>query len=635
MNSSHLAYDRGFLRGLEPDPIFTVSDWADRYRVLSGHASAEPGPWRTSRTPYLKEIMDALSVTSPIEEVVFMKGAQVGGTEAGNNWIGYVIDYAPGPFLAVQPTVELAKRNSKQRIDPLIENCSALLLKVKAKRSRESGNTILQKDFPGGTLVMTGANSAVGLRSLPARFELLDEIDAYPGDVDGEGDPILLAEARTRTFARRRKIFKISTPTIAGRSRIESAYEDSDKRKFLIPCPHCEHFQELRWSQLRWPEGAVHLAKYICENCEQAIDEHLKTKFLAAGKWVAEKPGARLGKVAGFHLNSLYSPLGWYSWAEAARDFEKAKGTPELLRGFVNTVLGETWKDRGDAPDWKRIYERRDDYEFNQVPRGGIFLVAGVDVQKDRLEMEIVAYGRDKRSWSIDYRVFLGDTSNELVWSKLEEVVSETWPLWNKILAPLKMVAVDSGFNTQMVYSWVRKFPFTRVVAVKGSQSLPVMIGKPSAVDVTTRGRTIRRGLKIWPIGVDLIKNELYGFLRQDKPIGAEVDPTGFCHFPQYGEDYFKQLTAEELVVTIVKGFKRYDWQKTRERNEALDCRVYARAAAAICGIDRYKESDWLRIEGELSMLKPIVRSDAPIVEKSAPKPVAASKRRSSFWDKN
>src|SRR5580700_9763032 len=230
-------YSRAAAEGALPDPLLTVSEWADSYRTLSQRASAEPGPWRTDRTPYLREIMDCLSPSSVVETVVLMKGAQIGGTECGNNWIGYVVHQAPGPMLSVQPTVEMAKRNSKQRIDPLIEESAVLRELVSDPRSRDSGNTMLAKEFPGGILVMTGANSAVGLRSMAARYLFLDEVDAYPGDVDGEGDPVQLATARARTFSRR-KILLTSTPTIADRSKIEAVMLESDQRRFFIPCTH-------------------------------------------------------------------------------------------------------------------------------------------------------------------------------------------------------------------------------------------------------------------------------------------------------------------------------------------------------------------------------------------------------------
>lgn len=278
--------ERAWREGLTPDPLLTVSEWSDRHRMLSSKASAEPGRWRTSRTPYLKAIMDCLSPTSPVERVVFMKAAQLGATEMGSNWIGYVIHHAPGPMMAVWPTVEMAKRNSKQRIDPLIEESSALAELIAPARSRDSGNTILAKEFRGGVLVMTGANSAVGLRSMPVRYLFLDEVDGYPLDVEGEGDAISLAEARTRTFARR-KIFIVSTPTISGASAIEREYEASDQRRYFVPCPHCSHRQWLRFEQLRWDKGQPETAAYICESCDTAIAEHHKTWMLEHGEWRA------------------------------------------------------------------------------------------------------------------------------------------------------------------------------------------------------------------------------------------------------------------------------------------------------------------------------------------------------------
>jgi len=324
-------------------------------------------------------------------------------------------------MLSVSPTVEMAKRNSKQRIDPLIEESSVLRELVSDPRSRDSGNTMLAKEFPGGILVMTGANSAVGLRSMAARYLFLDEVDAYPGDVDGEGDPVNLALARTRTFARR-KIFMISTPKITGRSRIEASFEDSDQRHYWAPCPQCKEYQVLKFSQVRWPKGTPELAVYICAHCQGEIENHEKHWMLAEGEWRAAAPSA--GKAAGFHLSSLYSPVGWFSWAEAAAMFEEAQKKPELLQVFINTVLGETWALQGDAPEWQRLYDRREDYRIGTVPKGVLFLTAGVDVQKDRIEVEVVGWGRGKESWSVDYQVLEGQTAEAAVWMKLLGVLN-------------------------------------------------------------------------------------------------------------------------------------------------------------------------------------------------------------------
>jgi phage terminase large subunit GpA-like protein len=593
-------YHAAAAAGARPDPLLLVSEWADQYRRLSPLASAEPGPWRTERTPHLREIMDCLSPSSPIERVVFMAGAQVGKTECGNNWIGYIVHHAPGPMMAVQPTVEMARRNSKQRIDPLIEESEVLRKLVSTPRSRDSGNTVLAKEFPGGVLVMTGANSAVGLRSMAARYLFLDEIDAYPGDIDGEGEPVSLAVARTRTFARR-KIFMVSTPKITGRSRIESAFEESDQRWFWVPCPTCEQFQVLRFPQVRWPKGKPEEAVYVCEHCNEEIQNHKKHWMLARGEWRAAAAGD--GKTAGFHLSSLYSPVGWFSWADAAAMFEKAQKDPARLQVFVNTVLGETWAQQGEAPDWQRLYDRREDYQIGVVPARGLFLTCGVDVQRDRLEAEIVAWGRGKESWSIDYRVLEGDTSHAEVWTKLTALLGERFRMHSGVEVPIFQMAVDSGYATQEVYTWARAQAPGRVMVVKGVDQAAVPVGQATFVDVTYGGKRVTRGIKIWPVSSGILKSELYGWLRLERPTeesGAPFPP-GYCHHPKYQEEYFKQLTAEQLVTRIVKGYRRTEWQKTRDRNDSLDCRVYARAAAAAIGLDRFKDTQWQTLEMQVT----------------------------------
>jgi hypothetical protein len=297
--------------------------------------------------------------------------------------------------MAVAPTVELAKRNSKQRIDPLIEESEVLRERVKERRSRDSGNTVLSKEFPGGVLILTGANSAVGLRSMPARYLFLDEVDGYPGDVEGEGDPILLAERRSATF-QRRKILLVSTPKTKSLSRIQREFEASDQRRYFVPCPHCRERQTLELENLRWPEGRPREAEYACAHCGALIGERHKTWMLEHGEWRPTVPGD--GRTAGFHLSSLYSPVGWFSWADAAEIYEQAQKTPDLMKGFVNTVLGLPFEEEAEAPEWQRLYERRESYRIGVVPERGLFLTAGVDVQKDRIEIEVVVWGRGKET---------------------------------------------------------------------------------------------------------------------------------------------------------------------------------------------------------------------------------------------
>ena len=506
--------ERAWRDGLTPDPLLTVSEWSDRHRMLSSKASAEPGRWRTSRTPYLKDIMDCLSPTSPVERVVFMKAAQLGATEMGSNWIGYVIHHAPGPMMAVWPTVEMAKRNSKQRIDPLIEESAALAELIAPARSRDSGNTILAKEFRGGVLVMTGANSAVGLRSMPVRYLFLDEVDGYPLDVEGEGDAISLAEARTRTFARR-KIFIVSTPTISGASAIEREYEASDQRRYFVPCPHCKHPQWLRFEQLRWDKGQPSTAAYVCESCDTAIAEHHKTWMLERGEWRAMGEG----KTAGFHLSSLYSPVGWRAWRDIAAAWEaavnKESGSAAAIKTFKNTELGETWVEEGEAPDWQRLVERREDYRIGSVPSGGLLLVAGADVQKDRIEVSVWAFGRGKESWLIEHRVLMGDTARDAVWKALAAMLAEHWTHACGAPMPLTRLALDTGFATQEAYAFVRACHDLRVMAVKGVARGAALIGTPTAVDMTRGGKKLRRGIKVYSVAGGIAKLELYNNLRK------------------------------------------------------------------------------------------------------------------------
>lgn len=582
--------------GLKPDSILSVSEWADANRILSQTASSEPGKFRTSRTPYLKDIMNALSPSSPYEKVVFMKGAQIGGTEAGNNWVGYIIDQAPGPMLVVQPTVEMGKRWSKGRLAPLIQDTVCLREKIKDARSRDSGNTVQSKEFQGGQIVITGANSAVGLRSMPVRYLFLDEVDAYPPDADSEGDPLTLAIQRTSTFARR-KILIVSTPTVKGLSRIEKEFENTDQRYFFVPCPFCGHFQILIWENIYYGSNTDEVT-YVCENCKGGIRDHHKTEMLSRGEWRATNKEKTSDKVIGFHLNSLYSPVGWLSWEACVQNYEMAKDNEQLLKAWTNTTLGLTWEEKGDSPDWGVLFDRREHYRLGVVPRGAYVLTAGVDVQNDRLEMEIVGWGRNLESWSIDYRIIYGSPTSSETWQKLSRVLEETFESEDNIDRKINMLAVDTGFATQEVYNWVRGRSFNNVMAIKGTDNSLVPLNSPTKVDINYKGKKISGGVRLWKLGVSILKGELYGWLKQTKQEDGSV-PHGYCHFPEHATEYFKQLTAEQLVTKIVKGYPKREWQKTRDRNEALDCRVYARAAAIALGLDRWGDKKWDMLESQ------------------------------------
>ena len=601
-----------FADGLQPDPIMTVCEWAEGYRILPQAASAEPGPFRVDRTPYVREPIDCLSVQSPVREVSLMWAAQVAKTEGGNNWVGSIIHLTPGPTLAIQPTVDMAKRYSKQRIATMIDETPELQEKVGPTKSRDSSNTQLQKDFEGGTLVMTGANSATGLRSMPVKNLFGDEIDAWPGDVDGEGDPMDLAERRTSTYEHTRKILWTSTPTIAGASKIEAKYFDANATQevYLVPCPHCQHEQRLIWEGIKYEKDNGRLVgevKYKCKECEELIDEYHKEYMLANGRWKAMNEHAD-GSHRSFHLSSLYSPLGWFSWKRAAELWLKAQGNTEKLRTFVNTVLGEVFKEKGETPDWEKLYRRRSDYKPNTIPHDDcMVLTAGVDVQGNRLEVEIVGWGPNMRSWSIDYRVIPGDIQKTEVWDKLEEILGETWTHPQGMPMKIRRMCVDAGYQTQRVYSWVRTQPKNRVMAIQGgADTMRMVVGHPTVVDVNWEGKKHARGAMVWPVGVSMLKHELYGFLSRDLEVaedGSLKYPRGWADWPGYDQEYFKQLCSEELRRKETRGFHKYEWHKIRERNEPLDCRNYARAGADVEGVARWNEAQWTLLRTSLGVV--------------------------------
>lgn len=446
-----------------------------------------------------------------------------------------MIHHAPGPMMAVWPTVDMAKRNSKQRIDPLIEESAALSELISPARSRDSGNTILAKEFRGSVLVMTGANSAVGLRSMPVRYLFLDEVDGYPLDVEGEGDAISLAEARTRTFARR-KIFIVSTPTISGASAIEREYEASDQRRYFVP----------------WRDIAA-------------------------------------------------------AWESSVN---KESGSAAAIKTFKNTELGETWVEEGEAPDWQRLVERREDYRVGTVPPGGLLLVGAADVQKDRIEASIWAFGRGKESWLVEHRVLMGDTARDAVWKRLAELLAENWTHASGAAMPLARFALDTGFATQEAYAFVRACRDPRVMAVKGVPRGAALIGTPTAIDVSQGGKKLRRGIKVFTVAVGIAKLEFYNNLRKGADVSEDgvttVFPAGFVHLPKIDAEFIQQLCAEQLITRRDRnGFPVREWQKMRERNEALDCYVYARAAASAAGLDRFEERHWRELERQLGMERP------------------------------
>lgn len=576
-----------FTLALVPPERLTVSEWSDRYRILPPEGSSEPGRWRTSRFPFLRRIMDLLSPQSSTRYVTVMKGAQLGFTECGINFVMYAIHHAPAPTMFVQKTIDSVQRLSKQRLDNSIRLCAPVRELVGDPKSRDSHNTILLKNFPGGILILGGANSGASLRSLPIQNLVLDEEDSYERDIgagkgiEGEGSPSEVAIRRTANFPRK-KIFRLSTPLIKEVSVIEPNFDSGSREHYYVPCPVCRKLQVMFWPNFKWENDDPKTIKYQCIYCKQMIKEHHKTWMLRecedyadpeapGARWIAEDPDAEHKT---FHISSLYSPLGFFSWVEAAEMFIKATRTfdKELLKVFINTVLGETWTEAGKSIEAHWVSSRKEMYAA-AVPEGVLMITAGADVQEDRIEVETVGFGLNEETWSIDYATLMGDTETSFVWEQLNQYLQRTWMHISGREIPIAIAAVDSGHRAQVVYKFCRALEFRRVFPIKGTDGF----GKGYVKRPMKRNE---HGVWLFTVFVDEIKSKIYSQLQ------LEHEGPGFCHFPDrpiYGENYFKQLTSERLITARKGGRTVLRWDLPRgRRNEALDCRCYATAARFI-----------------------------------------------------
>lgn len=561
-----------FATVFRPRPHLSLSEWADRHRVLSKETSAEPGPWRTDRVPYLRQIMNAVS-DPEVQELVVMKAARVGYTEGivGNS-IGYYVDQDPSPILVVQPTEGDAQDWSKKQLMPMLRDTPRLAGKVAESRARDSGNTILDKAFAGGSLAIRGAHSPKGLRRLTARVVLFDEIDGYEESAGSEGDPVKLGEKRADTFPNR-KLIKGSTPLIKGRSRIEADFERSDQRRYHVPCPHCGHEQVLRWGGkdtpfgIKWEDGNPETAGYQCEECAAIIEERDKPDMIRRGRWVATNPDS---KVPGWHLPALISLFDGARWERLVAEFLDAKSDPERLQVFVNTVLGETWEENEQRFDPDDLAARREAYAAG-VPDGVGVLTAGVDVQSDRLEIAVKGWGADEESWLILHERLHGDPEKDDVWERLEAIRSRAYRHGNGRELRIRTTMIDSGFCTDRVYAYVRPRQLAGVFASKGLDSRASELLKRAS-------RANRYRVKLWSLATPRFKDIIFRRLRTQRP------GPGFMHFCQQtstGADaeYFAQFASERSV--LVKSGRRYvrAYKQVRDRNEALDLEVLNLAA--------------------------------------------------------
>lgn len=565
----------GLINGLTPPKDQTISQWAEENRILAGEASASKGRWTNERTPYLVEIMDMLSPQSPCSDVAVCKGSQTGGTECMINTLLYYMKQSPCPIGLYQTTDDAAADFERQRLAPTF---------AAMKMDKYfTGDTAGCKEYPGGIFFLGSGGSASQLRSKPLQVVLCDEISGWPLDCNGEGDPCDLVKRRTTNFPRRKRFWN-STPTIKGKCRITKKFELGDQRYYNVPCPHCGELHVWEFKNMVWDKDANgnHLpftVRMKCPHCGKEYQEWRKTELLAQGQWVPTNPN---GAYPSYHLSAFYSPLGWYSWVEAVEEFLEAKGDPQKLKVWTNNVEGRAWDEENQVRhDFSELFLRRENYGC-EVPDGAVLLTAGTDTQDDRLEVEIVGWGRGLESWSVGYWIIPGDPDREEVWNTLDDILINT----NYTKAdgtPLYVAAglVDSGgHKTSAVYKYCSKREWRRIYASIGARgpNRPV-ISRPGSTK-----KSSAENAKLITVGTDTIKDWFFNVLTYDKP------GPGYCHFPVqdiYDQEHFRQLAESEVKKShMSRGFLVHGYEKIYDRNEPLDCRVLARAAINLVGVD-------------------------------------------------
>lgn len=570
---------------LKPPPDMTLSQWADAKRVLSKKTSAEPGRWKTSKAPYQREIMDAISDVA-VQKVVVMSAAQIGKTDGFIlNPIGYYMDYDPSPIMVMQPNLQMGESFSKDRLSPMIQDTPALREKVSDK-TRNSGNTILHKEFPGGHITIVGANSPSGLRSRPIRILLADEIDGYPATAGKDGDPLLLASKRLTTFWNKKEVF-ISTPTVKGASRIEIEYENSTQEVWHVPCPACGEYQPLEWAQVHFDKNNLDEINYVCSKCGTVSSEVEWKEFFVKGKFVPRFPERN---ARGFYLNSLASLF--VDWREIVEKFlvaneEKKKGNIEMLKAWTNTEMAQTWEEEGYEIADDELFMRREKYNC-EVPNGVLVLTAGIDTQDDRFEIEVVGWGIEHESWGIKYQIIYGDLKQQDVWDRLDDFLNQTFTRADGTKMKIFRACMDAGGH---FFNEVCKF-----CKVRFSRGIFPIRGRAGAdVPYIPRGsKNNRANTPLFTLGVDTGKGLIY------QRLAIENEGANYCHFPSnkdrgYTEEYFKGLTSERRVLTYKKGISQFVWkpkQNWTKRNEPLDCRNYAQAALEISGVVLKKKDE-------------------------------------------
>ena len=565
-------------RAVRPRGRLTVSQWADNHRVLSSKGSGEVGRWRTSRNPMLREIQDALSLHSPVREVWIMKSSQVGVTEMSVNWLGYTMEYAPGPAMVLMPTLEARDTWKVQKLNPLLTDTPCIRDMLGGLRSRDAAFSKELIDFPGGILFLAGGNSPNSYAQKSVRCLMMDDLDRFPAQIGDEGDPVELARSRVKAFVRHKLLFA-STPTIKGASLIERGYEQGDMRRYHVTCPHCGERQVLKWSNLRGNTTGSE-AFYACEHNGCVIEEHHKPAMLEGGVWIPEHPDRR---VRGYHISALYAPIGLGpSWLDLVLHFRRIHKDPVQLKSFINQNLGEAWEDQTDRLKPHDIARRMGDYARGDIPPGCLALTAGIDTQDKWLAVTLLGWGapaapgEPMRHWIVDWAEIQGDTTAAAVWDELH-----AWlhlPRTNSFGREMKIRAgaIDSrGHRSQQVKEFVMRADHRLpVYAVQGSTT---RIGRAiaqsgSSPDKTRTGKTIRHGYMLWNVGTEHCKDFIFAHLGAD---GDRAEAERVFRFPQGLEpEYFDGLLSEVYDPERKRYIPRLG--QKHKRNEPLDTAVYA-----------------------------------------------------------
>jgi phage terminase large subunit GpA-like protein len=583
-----------------PTPTLSGSGWAETFYRIE-----RVGRWRWESAPYMRGIQD--SICNPnVPQVVLQKGNQIAGTMGGLvAGLGFAVHQRPTRVLVYFPTEDDAKKFSKDKLSSAFRETPVLRGAFGNSRNDDS---LFEKRYAGGVIYIQSGRTPRTYRQTDAEWVFLDDLDAFELEVGPEGDPWSLAEGRTRSYRRGKRV-GISTPTIKGLSRIESLYLACDRRRYHVACPHCRERQVLRWGDADAPYGfkwdwneangekvpVFESVAYLCEACGALIDEKHKASMVRRAAeyddrgWVAEFPErSRAGH--SYHLPQFVSLFPGAGWQKILREWWGALPYPEQLKTVVQTVFAETWEERGAAPEWRRIYDRREEYPLATCPLGVEFITAGVDVQDNRLEAFVWGWGYDKESWFAEHAVFSGDPFDKKTWKPLTELLGKTWQAEAGGELPVAMLALDTGFAQEPAVGWALDVADPRVMLVKGDpwKNWSVVVGSPSRTSVTYRGK--KTGLQLWPVGGALIKQETYGFLGLELPLDGEPYPPGFIHIPKIEQELCEQFVAEDLVTEPdARGYTVRAWKKKRHRNEMLDGRVYARAAAELMGLSRMR----------------------------------------------